>query len=330
MTVSQSHKTPWGGFPFVSIFLLFCVAVGLLALLIIFKGMRLISSATLHSKSMQRQQFPTLSDKPTLAPHPVTYWDERLFYQGILATEKKSQNLPTESNSFVAPAIRALVLPHHLVASHLLADGLARLQTQEPKRLIILTPDHYQLTGNALATSSTRSWDTVFGQLDSSVADISELEKRGVLLNNQDYNKEHAISGITPYIKHYLPNTSVIPLTLKATLNLEQVQMMANVVCPMLDQDTVLVGSIDFAHDLPVHEATKHDAEVLTYIHNGDYKSLLGLGNEYLDGPEALAVLMMCMSEETAQPTLIDQTHSTELLDSPVGLGVSHLEVVWR
>ena len=70
--------------------------------------------------------------------------------------------------------LSGITVPHHLVADHLVALGFRAASAFSYKRVIILTPDHFFAAQKPFATT-TRSFDTVFGEVKTDRAAVGQL-----------------------------------------------------------------------------------------------------------------------------------------------------------
>ena len=74
-----------------------------------------------------------------------------------------------------------------------------------------------------------------------------------------------------------------------------EVRRLADALAPLMDDGTVLVAAVDFSHGLPASDARQRDSETLALLRTSDWAPLLRWGNEHLDSPASVAVLMETM-----------------------------------
>jgi len=223
-----------------------------------------------------------------LAAHTVTFYDARAF---SLALEETA-GIPVAR----MPGARAVVVPHHWLAGHLILSSLRDLAASGGyDRVILIGPDHVGAAG-AGAASSDLPWETPFGILRADRQSVSALAAAGVARVEPDtLSQEHSIAGIVPAIAYYLPDAEVIPLALRGDLDIGQVRALARALAPLLDDHTIAIASVDFSHYLSAPEAAASDAETLAAMEAMDSHRLFAFGNEHLDSPPTIALLSEMM-----------------------------------
>ncbi|KKT49495.1 MAG: SH3 type 3 domain protein [Candidatus Collierbacteria bacterium GW2011_GWB1_44_197] len=116
---------------------------------------------------------------------------------------------------------RILVLPHHLMASPIIAKGISLLTNPSTNTIIVLSPNHAN-TGKCDIISSKNKWDTPSGRVSVDEGLLNIFLKSGfVCLDDKALSVEHGIAGLLPFIKHYLPKAKIVPLALKKDISPE-------------------------------------------------------------------------------------------------------------
>lgn len=240
------------------------------------------------------------------ASHTVIFFDNDSFFKGV--TEVKD-------NSAYPYHVRGGIIPHHLLPSKIIADFFERLSTQQPKTLIIIGPNHYE-KGTFKVLTSRYDWETPFGLLHPNEEIIDDLiQKRLLQVDEEVLPNDHAVAGILPFVKYYLPDTTIVPMLLSGKMNEQDVRLLAEGVSKHLDRDTVLVAAVDFSHYLTNQEAQEKDAVTLSVLKQYDYQRLLLLNNDYLDSPPSIAALLMTMRRVGAlDMEVLHHTNSGEML----------------
>ena len=221
--------------------------------------------------------------------HPLVFYDARVF----AAAESATAATPVEP----MPGARGILLPHHWVAGDLITTPLRDLAaTQRVTRVILIGPNHVNAGGGAVLTSDL-SWETPFGPAEADRQAVAALAAGGsVRLEPDVLTYEHSVAGIVPAVRRYLPEAKVVPLILRGGLSEADVQRLAAALAPLLDEGTVIVVAVDFSHGLPASVARQRDGETLGVLRARDWSPLLRWGNEHLDSPASVAVLMETMS----------------------------------
>ncbi len=192
--------------------------------------------------------------------------------------------------------VRAVVVPHHLTASHLIADGINLFAVQEIETVIVIAPNHFE-TGRAEVQTSFYGWETEEGVVASDQKTVShllqQLAANNTLLAVNDHTiaNEHGIAGLMPFIAHYLPQAQLIQLALSRSVDIEQLQLLTQAFVSakeqgLLDWDkTAIVGSVDFSHYLLPQEAQEKDIVTQELMIERHWQQLMALDNDYLDSP---------------------------------------------
>lgn len=213
------------------------------------------------------------------------------------------------------PGVRALILPHHWPAGDLIVEGLRHLAaTADFRRVVLIGPDHPN-AGGAAATTSRWPWRTPFGTVAPDDAAIHALVRGGLVrLEPAVLDREHAIAGLVPAIATFLPQGRLVPLAVRSDLRRSEAEHLAARAAPWMDDETVLILSVDFAHDQPPRAARSRDAESVAVLAALDLDRALSFGNEHLDAPGAVAVTLALMRRLGATRfTLLDRRDGSSL-----------------
>ncbi|MCX6733800.1 MAG: AmmeMemoRadiSam system protein B [Candidatus Peregrinibacteria bacterium] len=225
--------------------------------------------------------------------HTKTFFEEGDFYRGI-----KEKNLFT-----LDMPIYGGILPHHLIPSDGLNTYFSQLQKQNPKRIILISPNHF-LRGNTNFITSPYGYNTPFGSvhidqdLYKKITDASAPteQKLDISRNDEAMNMEHGIGNLTAYIRYYLPKTTIMPIAVMPTTTSQQIDNLVAKIAPLIDRDTIFLASIDFSHYLPAEIAAQKDETTWKLIQERDYNRILNLNNnDYLDTPPSLVTMLKTM-----------------------------------
>ena len=240
------------------------------------------------------------------AAHPLTFYDARAF---SLALEETGRTPVAPM-----PGARAVVVPHHWLAGHLILSGLRDLAASGAyDRVLLIGPDHVGAASAGAATSDL-PWETPFGLLQADAESVSRLAAAGVARVEPDtLSDEHSVAGIVPAIAYYLPGAEVVPLILRGDLDSGQVSALARALVPLLDDGTVIVASVDFSHYLSAPEARARNAETLAAMEAMDSQRILAFGDEHLDSPPTIALVSELARQRGGGFHLRANTNSGEL-----------------
>jgi len=228
---------------------------------------------------------PTTAYSPS---HTLLFFDERSF----AAAEAATAATPVEP----MPDARGLLLPHDWVGGAFITTALRDLAaSRKVTRVILVGPNHTNAGGAAVLTSDL-PWETPFGRAEADQEAVTALAASGLVRLEPDVlTYEHSVAGIVPAVRRYLPEAEVIPLVLRGGLTASEVSRLADALAPLMDGGTVVVAAVDFSHGLPTSDAHQRDSETLALLRASDWAPLLRWGNEHLDSPASVAVLMETM-----------------------------------
>lgn len=215
-------------------------------------------------------------------------------------------------------ATKAIIVPHHLVASKSIALGIKNLASSTPKIVIVISPDHYARCPKLLCTSKG-SYQTFFGDVSIDENTVKDLEKSNLVSSSELFKEEHGVYTIVPYIKHYLPEAKIVPIAISQNTrgSEESRAEVLKLLRPLLSRkDVALVISSDFSHYLPLAETKQKDSKTQSSFCSGNSSEILNLENpSQSDCPLCLWVL-----EQEAEklgfwnPALLAHTNSAELM----------------
>lgn len=146
---------------------------------------------------------------------------------------------------------RGIVVNHHLLAPQFIARSFATVASTEARTVVLLSPNHFG-RGQGRLTTTNQNWDTPFGVLPANASVIHALvNSKNVTLDPYPFNGEHGITGIIAFIKHALPQASIVPILVKDSASNADIAQLVEKFVRVLPADTLVVGSFDFAHYVP-------------------------------------------------------------------------------
>ncbi|EKD99980.1 MAG: hypothetical protein ACD_22C00118G0003 [uncultured bacterium] len=253
--------------------------------------------------------------------HPLKYFDPSAFYLGVSQADQKNDSFGSH--------ISGGVVPHHLFAGFLISDFFEKLKRQQPKTLIIMGPNHNEVGGFKVLTS-TYGWQTPFGIVNPDSQTILDLvDKNYVKVDDSVMAEDHAVSGLMPYVKYYLPNTEVVPVLLSGYMSQKELETFVGGLQDYLGKDTVLVASVDFSHGLNNQQAQENDNLTLQSLTDFNYPQLLEMDSKYLDSSSSIVTLLMAMRESgTDTMGVLEHTNSGEMVGNNSVETTSYFSIV--
>lgn len=194
------------------------------------------------------------------------------------------------------------IVPHHLLASDMIAAFFADLSQAGPETVIVLGPNH-KLTGFSELHTSTADWGTPFGILESDTELVQTvINDAGAAENNTLMENEHSVASLVPYISYYLPDAEIVPLLIHGSCTAEQSEKLGKLLADLINRNpgTVIIASIDFSHYLDVAKADEMDRITLDAVKSWDTGALRLMGSDNLDSVPSLLTLMTAMNEVQA------------------------------
>lgn len=252
--------------------------------------------------------------------HTCKFYDEESFVESI----SRVKSIPMSST------IKGGVIPHHLVAGYMIADFFNMLSGQDIERVILIGPNHY-VRGPRIITSKY-PWQTAYGILEEDDELIDVLIKSGIAhVNEEVMTDEHSIAGLIPYIKYYLPEAKIVPLILHWDISLREAENLSHLLTQYVGKKSVIVASVDFSHYLTMEEAQVKDRETLKAIQASDYELLFNMGNDHLDSPASIGILLQAMKGLGAENlTVLHHSNSGIVLGRYVEETTSYFTLVYH
>lgn len=281
----------------------------------------LIVGFSMHKKTVLTAS--NIQEAPASHSHPVIFFDEQTFFDGVRRTEKSR---PVQ----IIP-IRGGITPHHLFPGFILTDFYYRLSQQHPTTIILIGPNHYE-KGKYHILTSLYSWETPFGKVEPDTAIIKDLVDNNLVhVDEEVLPNDHAVAGSMPFIRYYIKGARVVPLLISGFTTVDEVRELAKAIGTYLtNTQTVFVAPVDFSHYLTSDEAEAKDKVTLTVLKNYDYNELFQLNNDYLDSPPSIATLLMAMQSIHATHTeLLFHTNSGVLQHNPSISTTSYFSIVY-
>jgi AmmeMemoRadiSam system protein B len=222
--------------------------------------------------------------------------------------------------------ISGLTVPHHLLAADLLAAAFARVQGQDYRRIIILSPDHFSRSLSPFAVTR-RDFETALGRLTTDRWAVHRLLANPLVSESSLFSHEHGVQALLPFIAHYFPRALIVPVALRHSSKPADWEALARTLAPLLGPDTLLVQSTDFSHYLSHQEARRRDQETLRVLSGGDPREVLSLTEPgHLDS-RGCQYLQLRLQRQVfgANPTVIANRNSQEYTTEPVKKTTSYI-----
>ncbi len=225
--------------------------------------------------------------------------------------------------------IRAVIIPHHLLAAELMASTLHRASGREVDTVIVVGPNHASI-GPAPVVSVDGVWTSPVGEAISDSAKVADLlDALEAHSNPESFAREHSIGAVLPLVERYFPQAGIVPVILRPDAPQDAVERLAAWLAEQDPARTLIVFSIDFSHYLTEVEADERDRRTKTIIEEEDANAALRLGGEYFDSPPTLSAALRFARLEGLQARILAQGNSNDFSPLDTDLTTSYFAVAF-
>jgi AmmeMemoRadiSam system protein B len=273
-------------------------------------------------RESEDKAFSEKSIYPEIKPyHAIEFEDRELFLKSVADYPIGGESM--DSN------IKGGIVPHHLLPSFIIADFFSRLSVEEVETIILVGPNHYE-RGDANVITSKYNWENPFGTLKPNIDIINDLEKKQLLkINEEVLPLDHSMTSILPFIQYYLPEAKVVPLILSNEIKEGEITVLAKELQGYIQNKKIIIlASVDFSHYLTNFEAKEKNIESLRAIEKRSYDELFSFGNDHMDSPASVALVLKTMDAINANKmTVLHDTNSGEMLGDNFSQITSYLSL---
>ncbi len=223
-----------------------------------------------------------------------------------------------------------LIVPHHLLASPLIAEAFSRLSSNRYQDIVLLSPDHFS-AGQTDISVTERDFATVFGKVETDKDLVRQLEKIPGVSAGDFFYREHGLQAILPFIRYYFPESKVIAITFRAETTRAELDRLIGVLGKGLPANSLIIESTDFSHYLKPEEAAQRDEASIQAIRAGDPDSILALDQPAnIDSVAALYVqAALQKSFFAAKPIILEHKNSQAYSLEPISSSTSYITAVY-
>lgn len=238
---------------------------------------------------------------------PVDY-NSVLFYEAV----SKFPIISQVGNKNVA----GLIAPHHDLAAEYTAELFQKIGKRNIKTVIIVGPNHENSGANIITGLVT--YNCLNNQLNSDAELVTRLIKEKIATSDVSrLSTEHSIYNLAPYINYYFPKAKIVPIILGGRVTEIQAKQLGEYLANYLNEETIVIGSVDFSHYLNTEQANVNDFVSRAAVLNRDYQKLYFLNNDYLDSPATLVtVLTAALKVEAKEMTIVRQANMADAVGS--------------
>lgn len=282
----------------------------------------------LHGRTEKTQDEASLlgvsSDSlpPDQHIHRNLPFDKSDFFKAVLEADDLNRDLNYH--------VYGGVIPHHLLPSFVIADFFKNLSSQEIHTVVLIGPDHYEGGTKNIITSSY-CWETDFGVVEPDLKIINGLVGSGVLETDEEtVENDHAIYGILPFIKYYIPDTKIVPVLVSGHSSKKEIEAFVESLSKYYGENVIVVASVDFSHYLNSDEAQENDKETISIIKKYDYEKLFDLNNDFIDSPASMVAVMMIMQKYgKTNMEILQHLNSSDITKNVYGETTSYFSIYY-
>ncbi len=256
------------------------------------------------------------SHADTERPIPPEFTDTSIFLTPIL----NATGTPLDEK------VSGITVPHHLLASDLIAQAFLLASRGSYDRIIILSPDHYNL-GSTDISISRRNLSTVLGELETDTHFVDQLTQLPFVSTADFFYREHGIEAELPFVAHYFPGVPVVAIALKESTTQSELSAFVDLLEQNIDKRTLIVQSTDFSHYLPKAVANTKDRQTLAVLKSDDPEKLFSLNqSDNLDSIASQYVQMRVQKDIFgAAPNIIADKNSQDYTKEKLTSATSYI-----
>ncbi len=241
------------------------------------------------------------ADKQTISADYIkcSSYEEKTFMASIGAASASKAEAGGISGGIPGGIPRGIsggIIPHHLLASDMIAAFFKTLSEESPDVIVVIGPNHKRAGASKLYTSGL-DWETPFGVLeaDESITDFL-INGKNAAESRDLMEEEYSVSALIPYIRYYMPQTKIVPILLSGNYSLKNsINLGEDLAAQFGDRKGIIVASVDFSHYLPLETAEEMDEITLRAITDNDLVQISKMGNDNLDSPPSIISLLAAM-----------------------------------
>jgi AmmeMemoRadiSam system protein B len=239
--------------------------------------------------------------RPSAAPgFHNAYYMERAFYRDF-------DNSTTQARADIS---YGGIVSHHFYVEKNIGDFYLQMANQKPSVVVVIGPNHFN-AGKANIQTSQFGYKTPYGQLLSDNKDIQKLIDVHLAVEEEaSFELEHSISVEVGFIKKVFPDAAILPIIIKKSASLAEVDALEKKLEEILPTDALVVGSVDFSHHQDRIVSDFHDQKSISAIQGFDYPEIQKLE---IDSPFSIRTVLKYMQFRGAQKMRYERTNQAEV-----------------
>jgi len=203
--------------------------------------------------------------------------------------------------------LKAIILPHagYIYSGFTAAHASFVLSKKQFNKVVLLGPDH-RIGFHHCAISNVKGYQTPLGFIRLH-QDVDLLKKSNLFQTIQKFQEvEHSLEVILPFLQYYLKIFELVPIVMGRP---PDINVIADLIEPLLDSNTLLTVSSDLSHYLPYSEAVARDKDTIDYILHHNPEKIKKREN-CACGKIPILLLMEIARRQNWEPVLLSYTNS--------------------
>jgi len=245
---------------------------------------------------------------------------------------RRSAQVEMQTQSAIYTGTLGAIVPHHAPLT-VIIDGTLKKVSEEknPKTIILIGPNHSD-AGIGPALSTFTPWQLPGANVELDTTLIEQFVDEGlVLIDEKTLEKEHSMFTILPVIHKYFPQAKVVPIVLSSKHDKNRSKRLGEKIGSLLNDDTLIIASIDFSHYLSSDVAPLKDEETLSLIEKRDYETIERMPTAYFDsGPSVMTFLRAVDFVGPSKGELLYHTNSGLFAGEPILSSTSYMTFIFR
>lgn len=214
--------------------------------------------------------------------------------------------------------IRAIIVPHagYIYSGQVAAYAFKEISEEPFKKIIIISPSHY--TGfDGISVYNKGLFETPLGfiKVDETLANKIMKKSKRFIFYPESHEKEHAIEVELPFLQRIYKDFTIVPITMGSPV-LDDAQVLRDALYDVMDEDTLLVISVDLSHYHPYDEAVQLDTSGISSIESLDaelFLQKLKNGDTEIDAPIAVLATIMLANRFDARAKSLKYANSGDV-----------------
>jgi len=276
------------------------------ARVVLLLALTLLLTGCVRSNNPQVKGEENIADQPSAVFHRSYYLDQEFFDQSY-------QGIPAEA---IKEKVYGVIVPHHLLASHLMAEFYQGLEEfNQPEVVVLIGPNHREV-GDFDILSSRAFWKTPYGDLAPASEIINQLAVKGVVrIDERVFVEEHSISAEVAFIKKSFPESKLVPLVFRTKTTEKELGSLMELLLQILPERSLIIASVDFAHEVTSEEANELDQRSIEALQSIDPRRITEITVD--SKPTISALFYYLKAKEATDSVLLQNSNAAKVLNDP-------------